>query len=225
MRVSETGVRVSGVPVSPDSLLSPLGAAGKANTPLLFSIGFCSHLGWEAVTAQCHFPNGIRYPVCAASGGLIKMQIIWLCRTSVESEPLRDQLCCFEHNFRVSVISMKFQAATCHGCGRQWPFLLQMFLLGQPPMLGSLHTSATLALVPSQPHPLLPFCPLQTPVGHPVDLCPLPSSAGSGSASACCVPVGPCTIWAWISPALPLHSGQTGFLASLQSTHLPRCAL
>lgn len=73
--------------------------------------------------------------------------------------------------------------------------------------------------------PPAPFLPTTDTRGTPSGLVSPPSSAGSGSASACCVPVGPCNVRAWILPALPLHSGQTGFLASLHSTHLPRCAL
>lgn len=59
--------------------------------------------------------------------------------------------------------------------------------------------------------PLLPFCwfppshsPCSLSAHYTQWTCVL--SASSGSASADCVPVGPCTVWSWVSPALPLLS-------------------
>lgn len=73
-----SGVRVRSVLVSPSSLLSPLGADGHANIPLMLSVAFCSCLGQEAVTAWCHFSKCDRVLVYAGYGELVEMRTIWL---------------------------------------------------------------------------------------------------------------------------------------------------
>lgn len=98
-----------------------------------------------------------------------------------------------------------------------------MFLQGQPPMRGIIPPHLCDPCAGSLPA-TLPALSLSAHYRRLWDTrwtCVL-LSASSGSDSAGCVPVGPCTVWPWVSPALPLLSS---LLASLQSTHLPRFAL